>query len=151
MSHGIAKRISQIVLGTALIVILVPATASARRDSDGDGIPNRVERGISDPRSADTDSDGVPDGEDNCLVEPNADQVDSDGDGYGNRCDGDFDNNMVAGLGDHGLLTVAYGAREGQAHYDASCDWDSNGVISFFDLLKFQRIDEFGTEKALAQ
>ena len=43
----------------------------------------------------DRDGDGVPDAEDNCRDLPNADQRDTDGDGYGNRCDPDFDNDGV--------------------------------------------------------
>ena len=38
----------------------------------------------------DFDSDGVPDSIDNCLNDPNS-QLDPDLDGYGNPCDGDFD------------------------------------------------------------
>ena len=42
----------------------------------------------------DTDGDGVPDASDNCLTVPNAPPLDcdTDQDGYGNRCDGDFEN-----------------------------------------------------------
>ena len=39
----------------------------------------------------DADGDGVPDTSDNCLVEGNPRQLDPDLDGYGNRCDGDLD------------------------------------------------------------
>ena len=45
----------------------------------------------------DADGDGVPDASDNCLEVPNAGSMscDTDGDGYGNACDGDFDQNGV--------------------------------------------------------
>jgi hypothetical protein len=43
-----------------------------------------------DARAQDFDLDGFPDAIDNCLNTPNT-QVDPDLDGYGNRCDGDFD------------------------------------------------------------
>jgi hypothetical protein len=45
----------------------------------------------------DTDADGVEDAEDNCLLIPNAGALacDSDMDGYGNLCDGDFNNDGV--------------------------------------------------------
>ncbi|MCA9504774.1 MAG: thrombospondin type 3 repeat-containing protein [Spirochaetaceae bacterium] len=45
----------------------------------------------------DTDGDGVPDPVDNCLLvsNPGPGQIDSDQDGYGNRCDGDFNNDGV--------------------------------------------------------
>ncbi len=40
----------------------------------------------------DCDGDGVPNSLDNCILTANADQFDTDTDGYGNACDGDFDN-----------------------------------------------------------
>ena len=51
----------------------------------------------------DSDADGVPDALDNCIDEPNGpvlgpnDQVDSDGDGFGNVCDGDFNQDVFVG------------------------------------------------------
>ncbi|MDB4934600.1 MAG: uncharacterized protein JWP87_1572 [Labilithrix sp.] len=56
-------------------------------DTDGDGIPDVVERRIgTDPLDADSDDDGVPDG-----AEPSFDQ-DTDGDGLINALDPDSDN-----------------------------------------------------------
>ncbi len=56
-------------------------------DSDGDGIPDDVERRIgTDPFDADSDDDGVPDG-----MEPDFDK-DTDGDGLINALDPDSDN-----------------------------------------------------------
>ena len=49
----------------------------------------------------DTDTDGVPDSQDNCVLQQNASQGDSDLDGYGNVCDGDFDNDGIVFA--HGL------------------------------------------------
>jgi hypothetical protein len=45
------------------------------------------------PLSADADGDGIADSVDNCINHANADQFDADNDGFGNRCDGDFNNN----------------------------------------------------------
>ena len=39
----------------------------------------------------DIDRDDIPDSTDNCLIAANPQQLDPDLDGYGNRCDGDFD------------------------------------------------------------
>jgi subtilisin family serine protease len=41
---------------------------------------------------ADDDGDGACDSEDNCLARANPEQTDTDADGFGNVCDGDFDN-----------------------------------------------------------
>jgi uncharacterized protein (TIGR03790 family) len=43
----------------------------------------------------DLDGDGVLDANDNCTDLPNPDQRDTDADGYGNRCDGDVDDDGV--------------------------------------------------------
>lgn len=55
----------------------------------------------------DTDLDGIEDDVDNCTLIANAGQEDSDGDGYGNICDGDFDNDLLIGLADFGILPSA--------------------------------------------
>ncbi len=47
------------------------------------------------PVCTDSDEDGVDDAQDNCLLVENASQLDTDNDGYGNICDGDFDNNCT--------------------------------------------------------
>ncbi len=44
---------------------------------------------------ADSDGDGVLDNVDNCILAYNPSQLDVDGDGYGNRCDPDFNNDCV--------------------------------------------------------
>lgn len=70
----------------------------------------------------DTDGDGVPDSMDNCTLVANgpndlSDQVDTDQDGFGNVCDGDFDNNGVHDGGDFSDLVVNF-----------------NSTIELFDL-----------------
>jgi uncharacterized protein (TIGR03790 family) len=49
---------------------------------------------------ADMDGDGVPDRTDNCREQPNPNQRDADGDGFGDLCDGDFDQDGVVGVSD---------------------------------------------------
>jgi Mg-chelatase subunit ChlD len=57
-------------------------------DSDGDGIPDRVDNcpRTRNPDQKDSDGDGVGDACDNCPSVPNADQKDSVGDGVGDAC-----------------------------------------------------------------
>lgn len=52
----------------------------------------------------DADSDGVEDERDNCLDSPNTSQCDTDLDGYGNHCDGDFDNSGSVNAGDASIF-----------------------------------------------
>ena len=57
---------------------------------------------------ADSDGDGVPDSADNCTLLANPGQVDTDGDGYGNRCDADFNNDCIVNVVDLGQFRMAY-------------------------------------------
>lgn len=52
--------------------------------------------------AADSDGDGVDDALDNCLLVPNAPPADcdTDQDGYGNACDGDFDQGLTVNAND---------------------------------------------------
>ncbi len=82
--------------------------------------------------SADADSDGVPDLLDNCINSSNEDQTDTDGDGYGNRCDADFNNDCVVNFVDFTELTDRILSTSDPLH-----DLNSDGVINFFDVLFF--------------
>ena len=77
----------------------------------------------------DTDKDGAFDHEDNCTLLPNPDQVDTDGDGYGNRCDGDFDNDGFVGMDD---LSTALGHLNTQ---DALFDINGDGWVGMDDVV----------------
>lgn len=61
----------------------------------------------------DTDGDGVPDPLDNCVDVPNGpgepgNQIDVDQDGYGNRCDADFDNDGGVDGRDFSILMTTF-------------------------------------------
>ena len=58
-------------------------------DTDGDGVPDRLDNCAltANPDQADADGDGVGDSCDNCRTTPNADQADDDHDGVGNACE----------------------------------------------------------------
>ncbi len=49
----------------------------------------------------DNDNDLVPNYADKCVERANPNQEDTDSDGYGDACDGDFNNNEVVDFGDH--------------------------------------------------
>ncbi len=60
-------------------------------------------------RAADQDADGVADDIDNCTLLSNPTQCDSDADGYGNRCDGDLNNNGATNAQDNVLFRAQLG------------------------------------------
>ena len=59
----------------------------------------------------DIDGDGFQDSFDNCRLVPNRRQLDSDSDGYGNRCDVDFNQDGVADGTDVRFFTRAIRAK----------------------------------------
>ena len=50
--------------------------------------------------AVDTDGDGIGDPADNCTLIANASQCDTDRDGYGNHCDGDFNESQTVNASD---------------------------------------------------
>jgi len=79
----------------------------------------------------DADGDGVPDSVDNCLDVANPAQTDSDSDGFGNLCDGDFDNNGTVSPVD----TVSY--NQALMNFfppgNGSTDMNGDGVVTPID------------------
>ncbi len=88
--------------------------------------------------SPDSDGDGVPDQVDNCVTVANADQRDSDRDRFGDRCDGDFNGDNVAGADDLAAVQAALGATYGDGRYRAGYDFNLNGVIDGSDVDYFR-------------
>jgi uncharacterized protein (TIGR03790 family) len=88
------------------------------------------------PAVADMDGDGVPDRRDDCRVQPNPDQRDSDHDGFGDLCDGDFDQDGVVGASD--MIRFERAVRSGATFPGA--DLDGDGVVDDRDrsLLQVQ-------------
>ena len=89
----------------------------------------------------DRDRDGILDESDNCLLAPNPKQRDTDGDGFGNRCDADFDNDgqirtswgQIYPRSERGdLEEMALTARSGT--HDPHHDLDGDGVVDARDL-----------------
>lgn len=71
----------------------------------------------------DYDLDGVADTVDNCSETANPRQLDPDLDGYGNRCDADFDQDGDVDQADVDFM---------QGCSDPVCDLDENGVVGDF-------------------
>ena len=76
----------------------------------------------------DSDSDSVGDDVDNCTDVANPAQRDTDGDGFGNRCDADFNNDGIVNAIDLGLFRLGFGGA------DPNLDFDGDGMINAVDL-----------------
>ncbi len=76
----------------------------------------------------DMDGDGVEDTVDNCVSEENPSQLDSDGDGYGNRCDPDFDNDGTVNFVDLATMKEVFFTS------DEAADLNEDGTVNFVDL-----------------
>lgn len=82
--------------------------------------------------SSDTDGDGVYDVLDNCLTLPNAapNDCDTDDDGYGNYCDGDFNNDNFSDGADFAptMNTDLTNGFDGGTGTDMNCDTYTDGA-----------------------
>jgi Fibronectin type III domain/Dockerin type I domain/Thrombospondin type 3 repeat len=91
------------------------------------------------PATGDTDGDGVSDASDNCTLLANPVQCDSDGDGYGNRCDGDFNGNGAVNAQDTTLFRQQLGQPSvGPAFNQA--DFNCNGAVNAQDTTLFRQL-----------
>ncbi|MFK8015132.1 MAG: DUF4832 domain-containing protein [Gammaproteobacteria bacterium] len=77
----------------------------------------------------DSDGDGINDADDNCVSLANADQRDTDFDGFGNRCDADFNNDQIVNAADLGLLRADFFATG-----DLDTDLDGDSIVNTADL-----------------
>jgi len=101
-----------------LVVLLASSQASAQLDGDGDLVPDSF---------------------DNCLEIANgpnepSNQVDTDLDGYGNPCDGDYDNSLIVDASDY-----ATGFFPTLAGPGTLTDHDGNGIVTVTDFSLFLR------------
>jgi hypothetical protein len=92
--------------------------------------------GVGTAHAADADLDGVDDSHDNCTALANPDQLDSDTDGYGDRCDGDYDNDGVVDQSDYAFLQGLLSSQS----FDPKADHDGNGMVTAIDAALFLQI-----------
>jgi hypothetical protein len=108
-------------------------------DNDGDGAIDLADAycgSAADLREApDADSDGVVDEEDDCVSSPDFSQLDSDQDGYGNACDGDYDNNGMVGGSDFLVLARAFGQTPASPGWNPELDANGDGLIGAAEFL----------------
>ncbi len=88
----------------------------------------------------DADGDGVPNNADNCSATFNPNQADNDGDRIGNRCDGDFSNDLRTDATERNELFARLGAvfRRGPLWHD-KYDLNSDALIDATDLSLFDQ------------
>ena len=84
--------------------------------------------------SPDSDGDGIRDFQDNCIDVANPAQWDTDEDGYGNRCDGDLNNDGNTNTLDLNLYIQNHRTREGEINYNANADFNGDRRINTLDL-----------------
>ncbi len=81
----------------------------------------------------DGDGDGVTDTADNCLGNANPTQQDDDADGFGNLCDGDFNNDCTVNFLDLAEMKTGF-------FMPGETDMDGNGTTDFTDLAIFKSV-----------
>ncbi len=120
-------------------------------DNDGDGrIDALLDPGCTDENDesevadcgagTDADDDGTCDDFDVCLGVFDPAQIDTDLDGYGNRCDADYDGNGNVGGGDFITFRGAFGSSLGQPAFDPDVDSDGDDVIGGADFISFRSL-----------
>lgn len=86
----------------------------------------------------DADQDGVVTPQDNCTLLLNPSQCDSDNDGYGNRCDGDLNNNGFTNAQDYILFRAQLGGSSAAPVYNRA-DLNCNGHVNAQDYILFRQ------------
>jgi hypothetical protein len=135
-------------LAGASVQVLVPpvvttGTANGRlmtleaRVTDDAGRLSTLEKTALVAPYSDTDGDNVAQIYDNCTALSNPSQCDSDSDGYGNRCDGDVNNNLATNAQDVTLFRQQLSQPSVAPIYNEA-DINCNGVVNAQDVTLFR-------------
>ncbi len=84
--------------------------------------------------AGDLDNDGISDNKDNCIEVSNVNQRDTDGDNYGNRCDGDLNNDNKTNTLDLNLYKLAHRSKVGDTHFNPHADFNGDNKVNTLDL-----------------
>ena len=128
-AHGIATPLTMQLRVLALVNGPAGIDATAA-DSDQDRCPDPIDPFPMTPQTADADGDGIPDACDRCSGTPDPSQTDADQDGYGDACDGDYDQDgLVTAADDSGGFQPCMGQNVvlNPACYDR--DFDGDGIV----------------------
>jgi hypothetical protein len=104
-------------------------------DLDGDGVLDINDNCIMAVNAGQEDAgdgDGVGDACDNCTTIANTDQRDTNGDGFGNRCDADFNGDGTVNLSDYSVFRSAFGKP------DPNADFNGDGTVNLSDYSIFR-------------
>lgn len=126
------------------LLVISDSECSAVLDSDGDGVPDDGDgSGVAgDSPCAEGESVGC---DDSCPREDNPGQVDVDLDGFGNACDGDFDQDGFVGDLDEAVFMACFGQPVGVAGPgdDPDCsesDMTGDGFVGGPDYTLFLQV-----------
>lgn len=92
------------------------------------------------PGGPDADVDGVADSCDNCLGRMNAAQDDTDADGYGNRCDADYNQDLITGAPDFVTFRDAFPSSAGTADFNPNADHTVDAAVAGPDYSTFRAL-----------
>jgi hypothetical protein len=135
------KAITSKSLFSILTALILGASLAAAPAFAGDRCEKvQTERNCVHGGSDDLDGDKICNWDDNCEFVSNKDQADSDGDGFGNRCDGDFNQDGLVGLQDYLMFDSVFDSQANDESYDAACDLNCDGFIDEDDFPLFQAV-----------
>lgn len=124
---------------TSLYLLLPVGEWCWRVYAQGNGLESMASNVVVFHLGTDSDIDGIPDFSDNCILDYNPSQADSDGDGYGNRCDGDFNNNLATNSQDAILFREQLGQPSVSPTFNQA-DLNANGVVNAQDTAIFRTL-----------